>query len=185
MIPHIIEIFWIEKLRFTQYCFDQLAKVSEIEFAVTSAKRPKSIAWCLEQMCGFDRNFAFYLPVSMSLSSIFFFTAYQEFDVEQDIESIRDQFTPPAFPLHFLDIVIKSATDLKIQKTEPLKTQMMEDWRSALIKIEQRLSLLSADDAFKKRYASLSGIHTVSGAINNSTEYCHDLWNQNVAPFLK
>ena len=59
MIPHIIEIFWIEKLRFTQYCFQQIGRISDAEYDSSDQSRSKSIAWAIEQMAAFDRNFAF------------------------------------------------------------------------------------------------------------------------------
>ncbi|WP_210416337.1 hypothetical protein [Leptospira idonii] len=184
MLTHILEIFWIEKLRFTQYTFQQIAKLTEEEYEFSGEGRPKSIAWAVDEMAAYDRNFSFYLPLSMRVSSLFFFAPYQENEVEKDIESIRDKYTPPAFPVRFLDISIDSAKQLEIKESSPQRDKLLKDWRLTLLRLEDRLSKLSEEDAFKKRYASLSGIHTIAGAINNSTEFCHFLWNQHAAPFI-
>ncbi|TGL62241.1 hypothetical protein EHQ58_03285 [Leptospira ognonensis] len=185
MIPHIIEIFWIEKLRYTQYCFQQIGKISELELEHSGPDRTKSIIWAVEQMAAFDRNFAFYLPISILFSSLFFIGTIEERDVEEDIEGIRDKYTPPAFPIHFLDIQISSARDLKINTNGTRRDTFLKEWQLTLIKIEEKLHKFSENDAFKKRYTSLTGIHTIPGAINNSTEFCHKLWNHHVAPYLK
>jgi hypothetical protein len=185
MIPHIIEIFWIEKLRFTQYCILQVNKVSETDFALTSHDRPKSILWALEQMAAFDRNFAFFLPISIKFSSLFFLGSFEEMEVEKDIENIRDRYTPPAFPIHFLDIQISSAKELKIKNDGTKQERFFKEWQLTLLKIEEKLEKFTDADAFKKRYTSLTGIHTLPGAINNSTEFCHTLWNQHIGPYIK
>ncbi|TGN14322.1 hypothetical protein [Leptospira ilyithenensis] len=185
MLTHILEIFWIEKLRFTQYTINKIAKIPDSEYEFSSADRPKSIAWAVEQMVAFDRNFAFYLPLSLRFGALFSFPPYKELDVEKDVEDIRDKFTPPAFPLRFLDISIDSAKLLNITNVNVSKEKLIKDWRLTLIRIEDRLAGLSEKEAFKKRYASLSGIHTLPGAINNSTEFCHFLWNKHAAPFLE
>jgi hypothetical protein len=184
MIPHIIEIFWIEKLRFTQYCIQQISKIPETELATSDARRPKSIVWALEQMAAFDRNFAFFLPLSTRFSSLFFLGSFEEMEVEKDIEDIRDRYTPPAFPVHFLDIQINTAKDLKVGDTNSNRDKFFREWKLTLIKIEDKLSKFTESDAFRKRYASLTGIHTIPGAINNSTEFCHTLWNEHVVPYL-
>ncbi len=185
MIPHIIEIFWIEKLRFTQYCIQQIRKYPESELEFSNHDRPRSMLWALEQMAAFDRNFAFYLPISIKFSSLFFLSSFGEQEVEKDIEGIRDKYTPPAFPVHFLDIQISAAKDLKIDDSGLRSDKFFKEWRLTLLKIEEKLSKFSEADAFKKRYTSLSGIHTISGAINNSTEFCHTLWNLHIAPYIK
>ncbi|MDZ4726007.1 MAG: hypothetical protein SH817_07610 [Leptospira sp.] len=184
MIPHIIEIFWIEKLRFTQYCFQQIGRISDAEYESSDQSRSKSIAWAIEQMAAFDRNFAFYLPISILFSSFFFLGNIEESEIEKDIEAIRDKYTPPAFPLHLLDISISSAKELKIPETSPSRSKLMKEWRLTLIRVEEKFEKFSEADAFRKRYTSLSGIHTIPGSINNSTEFCHRLWHEHIGPFL-
>jgi hypothetical protein len=185
MIPHIIEIFWIEKLRFTQYCFAQISHIPESDLDFSNEMRSRSMFWALEQMAAFDRNFSFYLPISIRISSWFFLSSFGETEVEKDIEDIRDRYTPPAFPINFLDINISSASQLKIVDSGRRSDKFFKEWRLTLIKIEEKLTKFSDADAFQKRYTSLSGIATLPGAINNSTEFCHRLWNEHIAPFIK
>ncbi|WP_244594381.1 hypothetical protein [Leptospira ryugenii] len=185
MIPSIIEIFWIEKLRFTQYCFQKIASISREDWERVPSPQAKSVAWAVSQMAAFDRNFAFYLPASMALSTFFFRSKIEELDIEKDLVEIRDKFTPPAFPLHFLDISIQRAADLKIPESDRERTRIMKEWRMTLVKIEEKLGQISEAEAYKKRYTSLTGIYTIPGAINHSTEFCHRLWNEHIVPFIK
>ncbi|TGL92460.1 hypothetical protein EHQ68_01210 [Leptospira congkakensis] len=176
MVTEILEIFWKEKLRFAQYCFDELALIDAKSFADRRAGG-KSPEWTLGQMISYDRNFSFFLPLSLRISGFFFFTAFKDQDIERDIEAIRDRYTPPAFPSHFWEIQITKATDLKIKAADPVVKEHCESWKDVLERLEVKLSLISERDAYRKRYTSLTGIHTISGAINNSTEFCHYLWN--------
>lgn len=176
MVTEILEIFWKEKLRFAQYCFDELALLDAKAFAEkkTNGKTP---VWTLQQMISYDRTFSFYLPLSLRISGFFFFTTFKDQDIEKDLESIRDRYTPPAFPAHFWEIQIAKAEDLQIKATDPLVKEQCESWKEVLVRLESKLSGISERDAYRKRYTSLTGIHTISGAINNSTEFCHYLWN--------
>jgi len=185
MMPHIIEIFWMEKLRFTQYCFLEISKIPVSQLEVSTVDRPKSISWALDQMAAFDRNFAFYLPISIRFASFFFLGKVDEAEIEKDIESIRDKFTPPAFPNGFFNINITAAKDLMVPPADPTTSKLMKEWRLTLLKIEERLSRFTEEDAYRKRYVSLSGLHTVPGAINVSTEYCHGLWHNHASPYIK
>ncbi|XDD55967.1 hypothetical protein AB3N62_14685 [Leptospira sp. WS4.C2] len=176
MVTEILEIFWKEKLRFAQFCFDELAPLDAKSFL---EKRPngKSPQWTLQQMVSNDRTFSFYLPISLRISGFFFFTSFKDQDIEKDLEAIRDRYTPPAFPPHFWEIQIAKAEDLRIKAKDPLVKEQCESWKEILVRLETKLSGISDRDAYRKRYTSLTGIHTISGAINNSTEFCHYLWN--------
>ncbi|EMY62008.1 hypothetical protein [Leptospira terpstrae] len=176
MVTEILEIFWKEKLRFAQYCFDELASLDSKSFL---EKRPKgkSAQWTLQQMVSNDRTFSFYLPISLKISGFFFFTTFKDQDIEKDLEAIRDRYTPPAFPSHFWEIQIEKAENLRITAKDPLVKEHCEFWKEILVRLEVKLSEISERDAYRKRYTSLTGIHTISGAINNSTEFCHYLWN--------
>ncbi|TGM74863.1 hypothetical protein EHR01_09805 [Leptospira mtsangambouensis] len=176
MVTEILEIFWKEKLRFAQYCFDELAPLDAKAFTEKKTSG-KSAEWTLQQMISYDRNFSFFLPLSLRISGFFFFTAFKDQDIEKDLEAIRDRYTPPAFPTHFWEIQISKATDLKIKATDPQVKEQCESWKEVLVRLESKLSGISERDAYRKRYTSLTGIHTISGAINNSTEFCHYLWN--------
>ncbi|MDF3820436.1 hypothetical protein P3G55_11020 [Leptospira sp. 96542] len=176
MLTEILDIFWKEKLRFAQYCFDTLAKM-DLDRLQKKQTDGKSLYWAVGQMVAYDRNFSFYLPLSLKLSSFFFFASFKEQEIEKDLESIRDAYTPPAFPAHFWEISIASVGELKIKTTDPKIKELCESWKLVLEQLETKLSGISDKDAYRKRYTSLTGIHTISGAINNSTEYCHYLWN--------
>lgn len=176
MVIEILEIFWKEKLRFAQYCFDELASLDAKTFAEKRTSG-KSAEWTLQQMISYDRNFSFFLPLSLRISGFFFFTAFRDQDIEKDLETIRDKYRPPAFPTHFWEIQISKASDLKIKATDPKVKEHCESWKEVLIRLEVKLSQVSERDAYRKRYTSLTGIHTISGAINNSTEFCHYIWN--------
>ncbi|TGL51328.1 hypothetical protein EHQ59_10500 [Leptospira kemamanensis] len=177
MVTEILEIFWKEKLRFAQYCFDELASLDAKTFP-GKGKTGKSPQWVLQQMVSYDKTFRFYLPISLKLSSFFFFHSFKDQEIEKDLESIRDRYTPPAFPAHFWEIHISEAKELKIKATDPLVSEYCESWKEVLLQLEEKLSQISETDAYRKRYTSLTGIHTISGAINNSTEFCHYIWNR-------
>lgn len=180
MVTEILEIFWKEKLRFAQYCFDELASLDAKTFQTKQATG-KSPQWVIQQMVSYDKTFRFYLPISLRISSFFFFQSFKDQEIEKDLEAIRDRYTPPAFPAHFWEIHITEAKELKIKATDPLVKEQCETWKEVLLQLESKLSLISESDAYRKRYTSLTGIHTISGAINNSTEFCHYLWNTNMA----
>lgn len=180
MVTEILEIFWKEKLRFAQYCFDELASLDAKTFQTKQATG-KSPQWVIQQMVSYDKTFRFYLPISLRISSFFFFQSFKDQEIEKDLEAIRDRFTPPAFPAHFWEIHITEANELKIKATDPLVKEQCETWKEVLLQLESKLSLISESDAYRKRYTSLTGIHTISGAINNSTEFCHYLWNTYMA----
>ncbi|XDD45922.1 hypothetical protein AB3N60_14565 [Leptospira sp. WS39.C2] len=176
MVTEILEIFWKEKLRFAQYCFDELTSFDSKTFQEkgTTGKSPQ---WVLQQMVSYDKTFRFYLPISLKLSGFFFFHSFKDQEIEKDLESIRDKYTPPAFPAHFWEIQISEAKNLTIKATDPMVKEQCESWKEVLLHLESKLSAISESDAYRKRYTSLTGIHTISGAINNSTEFCHYLWN--------
>lgn len=176
MVTEILEIFWKEKLRFAQYCFDELATLDAKSFQKkrSSGKSPE---WVLQQMVSYDKTFRFYLPISLKISSFFFFHSFKDQEIEKDLENIRDRYTPPAFPPHFWEIHISDAKEINIKALDPIVKQHCESWKEVLLELELKLSHISETDAYRKRYTSLSGIHTISGAINNSTEFCHYLWN--------
>ncbi|ABZ98961.1 hypothetical protein EHQ92_00835 [Leptospira biflexa] len=180
MVTEILEIFWKEKLRFAQYCFDELSHLDGKSF-VGKTDSGKSPEWVLHQMVSYDKTFRFYLPISLKISSFFFFNSFKDQEIEKDLESIRDRYTPPAFPSHFWEIQISEAHQLKIKATDPLVKAQCDVWKEVLLQLESKLSLISQTDAYRKRYTSLTGIHTISGAINNSTEFCHHLWNTYMA----
>ncbi|WP_208861466.1 hypothetical protein [Leptospira brenneri] len=176
MVTEILEIFWKEKLRFAQYCFDELAPL-EAKSYVAIGPTGRSADWTLQQMISYDRNFSFFLPLSLRISGFFFFNSFKDQEIERDLETIRDRYTPPAFPSHFWEIQITKAADLKIKAEDPFVKRQCESWKEVLVRLESKLSGISERDAYRKRYTSLTGIHTISGAINNSTEFCHYLWN--------
>ncbi|TGM05577.1 hypothetical protein [Leptospira jelokensis] len=179
MVTEILEIFWKEKLRFAQYCFDELATLDAQTFQ-EKGKTGKSPQWVLGQMISYDKTFRFYLPIALKISSFFFFHSFKDQEIEKDLETIRDHYTPPAFPSHFWEIQITEAKELKIKALDPLVAVQCESWKEVLTQLEAKLSLISESDAYRKRYTSLTGIHTISGAINNSTEFCHYLWNRHM-----
>lgn len=177
MLTEILEIFWKEKLRFVQFCFDSLSKLSNESLHKKSQNHKKSVHWAISQMIASDRNFSFYLPLSIRLTSFFFFGSFREQEIEKDLDQIRDKFTPPAFPAHFWEINIQSAEGLKMEALDSEVQKLCEDWKGVLLLLEEKLARITEKEAYRKRYTSLTGIHTISGAINNSTEYCHHLWN--------
>lgn len=175
MLAKILSVFWTEKLRFTQYTIEELAKLSEFEF---QAPKTPSYGTILQKMVDCDRDFRFFLPISMKLSGFLFLPRLAEWDINKDIEIIRDRFTPPAFPPHFFEIRIQSASELRSENLPKYLSGLVFQWKGELMNIESRLERISEEEAYRKRYFSLTGIHTISGAINRSTEYCHQLWSK-------
>ena len=176
MLTEILDIFWREKLRFVQFCLDELSQIDRTRLDQTN-NQGKTFRWAIQQMIAHDRNFSFYLPFSLRLSSFFFFSSYKEQEIEKDLENIRDRYTPPAFPSHFWEIKVQNARELRIKSSDPDVRALCETWLEVLVRLEAKLAQISEREAYRKRYTSLTGIHTISGAINNNTEYNHLLWN--------
>lgn len=181
MLAPILSVFWIEKLRFTLYTLRR-ANECDPEILHKVISPGKSVLSVLEQCLEHDKKFGFYLPFSLRVSGFLIFPKLEESDIERDIEFIRDKYTPPAFPQKFLDIKIQSAQDLILSDVKPELSGLFVDWKDTLLKIEERLSIISQAEVLKKRYFSLTGIHTLSGAINKSTEHCHMLWHKYAEP---
>ncbi len=182
MLAPILSVFWIEKLRFTLYTLRRANECETEQLSSNVSPNGKSVISVLEECLEHDRSFGFYLPFSLRFSGFLIFPRLEESDIEKDIEFIRDKYTPPAFPQHFLDIKIETAQDLVIPNVKPELAKLLSDWRDTLNKIETKLSLISQPEVLRKRYFSLTGIHTLSGAINKSTEYCHVLWHKYAEP---
>ncbi|MCU0823942.1 MAG: hypothetical protein MUF77_04810 [Leptospira sp.] len=177
MLAEILNIFWKEKLRFVQFCFDSLKSCDSATLNQKNESTKKSIRWAIQQMIASDSNFNFYLPISVRFSSFFFLGSFKDQEIERDLDEIRDKYTPPAFPPQFWEISIQEAEELKILSEDEEVRKLCESWKEVLVRLEAKLAKISEKEAYRKRYTSLTGIHTISGAINNSTEYCHYLWN--------
>lgn len=161
-----LDLFWVEKIKLTQHTINISRYLSDRELDFPDPENPKTVRKALQKIVADEKVFAFYLPVSIKVSSLLPLDAVDPAGLEWEFLRIRDIANPPALPPYLSNLIARESSDLDWTDTNISLVSLWQDWQKSLSIVESTLQDLSEEEALKLRYFTWRGMYALPSAVN-------------------